>query len=168
MRKTHFLDNGDFIDLVCQLSDYPVEEKFGAAAYKEEPDGGTSFTEEAQDYFNEVYDEIETLLNQFGVFSDNEIMFNKEEIIKIINEWGVTSTADINAAMSPSLSNSENNHVLIERFNGETVTAVSYVHEMVIAEDEIHLDNLPNETIIEIHELLLDYAAQCVLNQKDN
>jgi len=65
--------NDRFIETVCALAEKVVEERFGADTLEEEEGGGTRYTEQAQDFFNEVYDEFEDILiNTLGVKSDTD------------------------------------------------------------------------------------------------
>jgi hypothetical protein len=59
-----------------ELATRITEEKFGEGMHieLEDEDGVLRFTEEAQDFYNEVYDEYETLTNNMlGVYSNNEL-----------------------------------------------------------------------------------------------
>lgn len=70
--KRIFLDNSAFLEGVCELADQRVREKFGDSGYVIVNDE-SSYTEEAQDYFNEVYDEIETTLNKvLNIYSSED------------------------------------------------------------------------------------------------
>ena len=74
-----YIDNSTFMEYIDELATRITEEKFGDEATKEIQDGlsdGTAivFTEDAQDFYNEVYDEYETLTNNLlGVYSNNEL-----------------------------------------------------------------------------------------------
>ena len=68
-----FIDNSKFMELVSEISEKIVHEKFGDEGLIEE-DGETRYTEDAQDFFNEVYDNIEGIIGDVAnVFSDNEM-----------------------------------------------------------------------------------------------
>jgi hypothetical protein len=65
--------NDKFIETVCEITEQIVEERFGDEGIEADGDGGTRYTDDAQDFFNQRYDEIETLLNNtLGVKSDIE------------------------------------------------------------------------------------------------
>jgi len=64
------IDNSDFIELVCELADKVVVAQFGGTDKEDDVNGDTIYTDTAQDFFNEVYDEFEYMLNQKGIFSD--------------------------------------------------------------------------------------------------
>lgn len=67
-----YVENSRFMECICELADKIVEAQFGVGFDKEDDgDGGTKYTEDAQDLFNEKYDEIETLFNTtLGIYSD--------------------------------------------------------------------------------------------------
>ena len=72
-----YIENSTFMEYIDELATRITEMNYGAETYKEIQDGlsdGTCiiFTEEAQDYYNEMYDEYETLLeNTLDITSDN-------------------------------------------------------------------------------------------------
>lgn len=67
----HYIDNSRFLELCCELASQVVEERFGASAFKEVSKDETKFTDEAQEFFNEHYDSMGTILNKVGkIFSD--------------------------------------------------------------------------------------------------
>ena len=73
-----YVDNSRFMEFIDVMATQITEMNFGQETY-----GGSSsvgqevvmmFTEEAQDYYNEMYDEYETMANNIlGVYSDNEL-----------------------------------------------------------------------------------------------
>jgi len=78
MRKT-FVDNSLFIETISELAEQRIKEKFGDSGYIID-ENESRYTEEAQDYFNEIYDEIEFTLNKtLNVHSS-------EDNIKILNK----------------------------------------------------------------------------------
>ena len=74
-----YIENSTFMEYIDELATRITEERFGDEATKEIQDGlsdGTAivFTDEAQDFYNETYDEYETLTNNLlGVYSNNEL-----------------------------------------------------------------------------------------------
>ena len=73
MEKT-YIENSKVIEFISETVDRLVKEKFGDE-HLVEKDNELSYTDEAQDYFNEQYDLIESNLNiTLGVYSDNEII----------------------------------------------------------------------------------------------
>lgn len=77
MYETHFssaqilVDNSKFLEGASDLARKIVAAQFGGSETEEDENGDTVYTEEAQDFFNEVYDEVEFILNnKLGVFSD--------------------------------------------------------------------------------------------------
>ncbi len=78
MEKTH-IKNHLFMEIIDELATRITEEKFGEATWTEgnleENQSDTMiFNEDAQDFYNETYDEYETLTNKMlGVYSDSEL-----------------------------------------------------------------------------------------------
>ena len=70
-----YIDNSRFMEAVSTIADQIVEAQFGVGFDKEsDGEGGTRYTEEAQDVFNEKYDEIESMFNTtLGIYSNNDL-----------------------------------------------------------------------------------------------
>ena len=72
-----YIDNSRFMELVDTLATQITEEIFQSTTYR---DGGgvgkesmMMFSEQAQDYYNDKYDEYEGLFNNIAnIYSDNE------------------------------------------------------------------------------------------------
>lgn len=62
-----------FIETVSEMAEKVVHLRFGESALVEEENGDTRYTEEAQDYFNTVYDTIEN-----SMFEDFDITMLEE------------------------------------------------------------------------------------------
>jgi len=60
--KKIYLDNHIFMELIGELATNITEMNFGAETYN----GVEGFTDEAQEYYNEMYDQYETLFNNFA------------------------------------------------------------------------------------------------------
>jgi hypothetical protein len=72
--KKIVVPNDKFMETVCELAGKVVSAKFGGSESEDDGDGGTKYTEDAQDFFNEVYDEFEYLLNNtLNVWSDTDL-----------------------------------------------------------------------------------------------
>jgi hypothetical protein len=70
----HYIDNSKFIEGVTEITSQIVESQFGGSEAEEKDDGSVGYTEEAQDFFNERYDEIEHLMNAtMGIHSQIEL-----------------------------------------------------------------------------------------------
>ena len=70
-QKKIYVDNSRFMELVDEIATQLTELKLGKKTW----DGlaGLHFTEDAQDYYNGTYDEIEELINNtINVFSSND------------------------------------------------------------------------------------------------
>lgn len=73
-----YIDNSNFMEFIDEMATQITEMNFGADTYTEEKifEGRyeTVMTEEAQEYYNEMYDEYEMMVNNImGVYSDNEL-----------------------------------------------------------------------------------------------
>ena len=63
--KTILLTDSKRIHLSCDIATEIVENRIGAhLTWQTSEDGSESFTEEAQDLFNEIYDIVQTALEQ--------------------------------------------------------------------------------------------------------
>ena len=76
-----YINNSDFMEYIDELATQITEERFGDEATKEIQDGlsdGTAivFTDDAQDFYNDMYDEYEGLTNSMlGVYPESEKEF---------------------------------------------------------------------------------------------
>ena len=66
-----YIDNPIFMELVSDLATQITEKAFGEGTYRA-VGHDVMFQEEAQDYYNDKYDEYEGLFNNFEVYSSNE------------------------------------------------------------------------------------------------
>jgi len=87
-----YIENSTFMEYIDELATRITEERFGEETFTDLPeDECTSqdtvrFTDEAQDFYNDVYDEYETLTNNMlGVYSNTELD-NLEDIAKSYRE----------------------------------------------------------------------------------
>lgn len=68
--KKIYLDNSIYMELIDSLATNITEMNFGQETWNvdelEELDEGYKFTDEAQEYYNEMYDQYETLFNNFA------------------------------------------------------------------------------------------------------
>ena len=83
-----YIENSKFMEFIDELATRITEEKFGEETFesKDSTDNTYGFTDEAQDFYNEVYDEYETLTNNIlGVYSNTELD-NLEDIAKKYRE----------------------------------------------------------------------------------
>jgi len=68
-----YIDNSKFMELVSELAHEVTLAHFdddGQAIIEE--DNITYYSDEAQDFFDEKYDEITTFINGMGVYSNND------------------------------------------------------------------------------------------------
>ena len=86
-----YIENSTFMEYIDELTTQITEMNYGAETYREiksdlDNDIRMIFTDEAQDYYNEMYDEFETLTNNLlGVYSNTELD-NLEDIAKSYRE----------------------------------------------------------------------------------
>ena len=67
-----YIDNSRFMELVSELATQLNEGRYGEQTYISSREV-MQFTNEAQDHFNETYDEYEGLFNNIAnIYSDNE------------------------------------------------------------------------------------------------
>lgn len=65
-KKLNTVPNSDFMEVVDEITSQLVYESFGESGCEETTDNGDiRWTEEAQDFYNTRYDEIESLLIRF-------------------------------------------------------------------------------------------------------
>jgi len=77
-----YIDNSRFMGFVDAIATNFTELNYGADTWKEVQDGLSKntcivFTEEAQEYYNDVYDEVETMLNNMLDIHSNNNFENK-------------------------------------------------------------------------------------------
>lgn len=73
VRKT-YIENSRFMEFVDEMATQLTELNFHDETFVSGETDELTFTEDAQDFYNERYDEVENMLNVFmGVYSDNEL-----------------------------------------------------------------------------------------------
>ena len=87
-----YIENSRFMEYIDELATQITEMNYGAETYKEYKgvkhgkESVITFTDEAQDFYNDMYDEYETLTNNLlGVYSNTELD-NLEDIAKSYRE----------------------------------------------------------------------------------
>ena len=83
-----YIDNSKFMEYIDELATRITEERFGEETFesKDSTDTTFGFTDEAQDFYNDVYNEYETLTNNLlDVYSSAELD-NLEDIAKKYNQ----------------------------------------------------------------------------------
>ena len=73
-----YVDNSRFMEFIDEMATQITEMNFGQETWNvdelEKLDEGYKFTDEAQEYYNEMYEEYEMMANNImGVYSDNEL-----------------------------------------------------------------------------------------------
>ena len=80
-----YIENSTFMEYIDKLATQISEMNFGAETWIED-EGVMRFTDEAQDFYNDTYDEYETLTNNMlGVYSNTELD-NMEDVAKKYRE----------------------------------------------------------------------------------
>ena len=83
-----------------------------------------------------------------------------KEIKSIIQEWGSTSVGEMELESSPVfLSPSKGHIMLIEQFNPETVTIVTYIHESEVDDHNVSYEELDYDILFEVHGILDRYSV---------
>jgi len=70
MSKKYYMSASDFIEVTCELADKLLQERLGDkyAQIKTEH----SYTEEGQEHFNQLLDEVEVIFESVGIVYKNE------------------------------------------------------------------------------------------------
>jgi hypothetical protein len=71
MEKT-YIDNSKFMEFISEMADKLVKQKFGSEATVAVSETEVKYSDDAQDFFEDTYEEIEYIANGIGLFSDNE------------------------------------------------------------------------------------------------
>ena len=86
------------------------------------------------------------------------------EIKRIIAEWGIVATYELELDHSPcikSIGNGKNNiSQLVEEFYSTTVKAVTYHDELELGEEEIAYEDLSEDVIQDIYEIMEQYDLE--------
>ena len=80
-----YIENSTFMEYIDELATQITEMNYGTETWIED-EGVMRFTDEAQDFYNDTYDEYETLTNNMlGVYSNTELD-NMEDVAKKYRE----------------------------------------------------------------------------------
>ena len=80
-----YIENSTFMEYIDELATQITEMNYGAETWIED-EGVMRFTDEAQDFYNDTYDEYETLTNNMlGVYSNAELD-NMEDVARKYRE----------------------------------------------------------------------------------
>jgi len=80
------------------------------------------------------------------------------EIKSIIDKWGSVTSKEQELEASPVYNTFGKDQVqLVERFNRNSVTIVSYVHETEVDEFDVDYDQLSENLLYDIHDTLTQY-----------
>lgn len=91
-------------------------------------------------------------------------------IKKVIREWGETTACELSLDCSPCLhsigNGRQNVSQLIEHFNANGVTAITYNDEIQIGEEEIEYEYLSDDILDEIVTIMENYDADMLKTEK--
>ena len=85
-----YIENSTFMEYISELATQITKMNYGAETWVED-EHGRSLSDEAQDFYNETYDEYETLTNNLlGVYSNTELD-NLEDIARSYRELKINN-----------------------------------------------------------------------------
>jgi hypothetical protein len=80
------------------------------------------------------------------------------KIKSIIDKWGGVTTCEMELDTSPVYNTFGKDHIqLVERFNRNSVTIVSYIHENEVDDFDVDYDQLSEELLYDIYDTLTQY-----------
>lgn len=101
---------------------------------------------------------------------DNEKLDQINYIQKVLTEWGGITAGELELDASPCINSAGNSRKklfeLIESFNVDGVTAVTYHDEIELNESEYNYEDLSEEIIEEIFMIMEDYEAEQLRTKK--
>ena len=90
-----------------------------------------------------------------------------EYIKKVIREWGVVNTAELELESSPVYNSMGKDHyMLVEGFYNDWVEVVEYVHEEETDSHNVSYEELEDCLIDEICIIIENYEADCLKTEK--
>lgn len=97
----------------------------------------------------------------------------KEELVpkikEIINKWGGVTTAELELSSSVILNSYGPNHFqLVERFNRNDVTILSYIRETEVDNFNVVYEELNEELLTEIYGIIKKYDTVMIGISNDN
>jgi len=80
------------------------------------------------------------------------------DIKSIIDKWGSVTSREQELEASPVYNTFGKDHIqLVERFNRNSVTIVSYIHEIEVDEFDVDYDQLSENLLYDIYDVLDQY-----------
>jgi hypothetical protein len=97
----------------------------------------------------------------------------KEELVpkikEIINKWGGVTTGELELSSSPVFNSYGSNHFqLVERFNRNDVTILSYIRETEVDNFNVVYEELNEELLTEIYGIIEEYDTAMIEISNDN
>lgn len=118
-------------------------------------------TFEGNDAFEGTIQQLVHKLNPLALYHGKEAKIKR--IKDIIATWGSVSDMELGLDHSPcinSIGNGKNNvSQLIENFNADCVTTVTYQDELELDRDDINYEDLSDDLIDEIADIIDDYET---------
>ena len=75
--KKIYIDDSDFMEFIDEMATQITEMNFGDETHIGLDDGSTIFTNDAQEFYNEMYDEDETMANNMmGVYKRHDMIMH--------------------------------------------------------------------------------------------
>ena len=75
--KKIYIEDSDFMEFIDEMATQITEMNFGDETHIGLDDGSTIFTNDAQEFYNEMYDEYETMANNMmGVYKRHDMIMH--------------------------------------------------------------------------------------------
>jgi hypothetical protein len=117
-----------------------------------------NITFEGQNVFNGTIQQLVAKLNPNAFYSGKEAKIKR--IKDIIATWGSVTDMELGLDHSPCINSiGENVCQLVEEFNADCVTAVTYDDDIEIDRDDINYEDLSDDLIDEIADIIDDYET---------
>ena len=76
-KEKTFIDDSNFMEFIDEIATQITEMNFGADTYYWYGENEHKLTDEAQEYYNEMYDEYETMANNImGVYKHHDMIMH--------------------------------------------------------------------------------------------
>ena len=99
-------------------------------------------------------------IGSWQITEDTEKNEKIKYIKKVLSDWGMTTTAELELDSSPMYNSIGSNHVmLVEEFTQDYVRVIEYVHESIVDELEFRYEELSDELINDIVYIMQGYEA---------
>jgi len=94
----------------------------------------------------------------WNINDETERLQKIEYIKRVLSNWGMTTTAELELESSPVFNNvSGKVCALVEEFTQDYVRVITYDDEIIITEDDVPYEDLSDDLIDEIYEIIDQY-----------